>query len=184
MESRGVTESENKMDNDTYFMAVAVHAAKWSPDPNTKVGACIVNPDKKIVGIGYNRMPNGCPNESLPWARESEDPLGNKYLYVCHAELNAIMNKTSADVKGCTIYVSLFPCNECTKIIIQSGIKDMIYLSDKYKGENTTKASKRMLDLAGIPYRVVLPASREIVIDFGEIAPGLFGNPPADPPAD
>ncbi|XP_041938916.1 deoxycytidylate deaminase-like [Alosa sapidissima] len=81
MESRGVTESENKMDNDTYFMAVAVHAAKWSPDPNTKVGACIVNPDKKIVGIGYNRMPNGCPNESLPWARESEDPLGNKYLY-------------------------------------------------------------------------------------------------------
>ncbi|XP_076154993.1 deoxycytidylate deaminase-like [Alosa pseudoharengus] len=178
------TKVENKMDNDEYFMAVAFLAAKRSPDPNTKVGACIVNPDKKIVGIGYNRMPNGCPNGSLPWARESKDPLGKKYLYVCHAELNAIMNKTSADVKGCTIYVSLFPCNQCAKTIIQSGIKDVIYLSDKYEDYNDTKASKRMLELAGIPYRVFLPASKEIVIDFGEIEPGLYVNPPADPPAD
>ncbi|XP_048088966.1 deoxycytidylate deaminase-like isoform X18 [Alosa alosa] len=115
-------QAQNKMEDQEYFMAVAFLAAKQSPDTNSKVGACIVNTEKKIVGIGYNRMPIGCPAGSLPWARDNVDPLNNKYMYVCHAELNAIMNKNSADVKGCTIYVSLFPCNECTKIIIQSGI--------------------------------------------------------------
>ncbi|XP_048088945.1 deoxycytidylate deaminase-like isoform X4 [Alosa alosa] len=143
---------QNKMEDQEYFMAVAFLAAKQSPDTNSKVGACIVNTEKKIVGIGYNRMPIGCPAGSLPWARDNVDPLNNKYMYVCHAELNAIMNKNSADVKGCTIYVSLFPCNECTKIIIQSGIKDVIYLSDKYHNKTEVIASKRMLDLAGIPY--------------------------------
>ncbi|XP_048088959.1 deoxycytidylate deaminase-like isoform X13 [Alosa alosa] len=113
-------QAQNKMEDQEYFMAVAFLAAKQSPDTNSKVGACIVNTEKKIVGIGYNRMPIGCPAGSLPWARDNVDPLNNKYMYVCHAELNAIMNKNSADVKGCTIYVSLFPCNECTKIIIQS----------------------------------------------------------------
>ncbi|CAL8238491.1 unnamed protein product, partial [Lota lota] len=101
-------------------MAVAVLVSQRSKDPNTKVGACIVSQDNKIVGTGYNGMPNGCGDDLLPWAREAEDRLDTKYPYVCHAELNAIMNKNSADVKNCTMYVTLFPCNECAKLIIQA----------------------------------------------------------------
>ncbi|XP_041943386.1 deoxycytidylate deaminase isoform X1 [Alosa sapidissima] len=104
-----------------YFMAVAFLSAQRSKDPSSQVGACIVNPENKIVGIGYNGMPNGCNDDLLPWARAAADRLDTKYPYVCHAELNAIMNKNSADVKGCTIYVALFPCNECAKLIIQAG---------------------------------------------------------------
>ena len=96
------------------------------------MGACIVNPDKRIVGIGYNGFPRGCSDDELPWARESEDPLDTKYPFVCHAEMNAILNNNSSDVKGCSIYTALFPCNECTKLIIQSGITEVVYLSDKY----------------------------------------------------
>ncbi|XP_060729281.1 deoxycytidylate deaminase-like [Tachysurus vachellii] len=120
-------QAHEQYDDEVYYMAVALMFSKKSPDPNTKVGACVVNEEKKIVGVGFNRMPNGC-EDKFPWAREAEDKLKNKlykletkYLYVCHAELNAIMNKTSVDVKGCTIYVTLFPCNECAKVIIQSG---------------------------------------------------------------
>ncbi|XP_045444936.1 deoxycytidylate deaminase isoform X2 [Pipistrellus kuhlii] len=102
-----------------YFMAVAFLSAQRSKDPNSQVGACIVNAENKIVGIGYNGMPNGCSDDLLPWRRTAERKLDTKYPYVCHAELNAIMNKNSADVKGCTIYVALFPCNECAKLIIQ-----------------------------------------------------------------
>jgi len=103
---------------DDYFMAIAFLSSMRSKDPNTQVGSCIVNQDKRIVGIGYNGFPMGCSDDELPWAREAEDPLQTKYPFVCHAEMNAILNKNSADVKGCTIYTALFPCNECTKLII------------------------------------------------------------------
>ncbi|KAF5901871.1 deoxycytidylate deaminase, partial [Clarias magur] len=118
----------------------------------TQVGACIVNQENKIVGIGYNGMPNGCDDDLLPWARSAEDKLDTKYPYVCHAEMNAIMNKNSADVKGCTMYVALFPCNECAKLVIQSGIKEVVYLSDKYHSTPEMEASRRLLDLARVPY--------------------------------
>ncbi|XP_053440977.1 deoxycytidylate deaminase isoform X2 [Nycticebus coucang] len=104
-----------------YFMAVAFLSAQRSKDPNSQVGACIVDTENKIVGIGYNGMPNGCSDDLLPWRRTAESRLDTKYPYVCHAELNAIMNKNSADVKGCSMYVALFPCNECAKLIIQAG---------------------------------------------------------------
>uniref|UniRef100_A0A667Y3Z7 Deoxycytidylate deaminase n=1 Tax=Myripristis murdjan TaxID=586833 RepID=A0A667Y3Z7_9TELE len=133
-------------------MGVALLAARRSRDPSTQVGACIVNEEKKIVGVGYNGMPNGCGDDSLPWRRSGDNPVETKYFYVCHAELNAIMNKNSADLKGCTIYVTLFPCNECSKLLIQAGIKNVIYLSDKYHKLDNVIASKKMLDLAGIPY--------------------------------
>uniref|UniRef100_A0A3Q0TA85 Deoxycytidylate deaminase n=1 Tax=Amphilophus citrinellus TaxID=61819 RepID=A0A3Q0TA85_AMPCI len=133
-----------------YFMAVALLSAKRSKDPNTQVGACIVNQENKIVGTGYNRMPNGCDGE-LPWAHTGPK-LERKYIYVCHAELNAIINKSKADMNGCTIYVTLFPCNECAKLIIQAGLSEVVYLSDKYHDEDETIASRRMLDLAEIPY--------------------------------
>ncbi|KAG7392201.1 hypothetical protein PHYBOEH_006455 [Phytophthora boehmeriae] len=116
-----VTKRTDYLSWDDYFMSVAFLSAMRSKDPSTQVGACIVNPEKKIVGIGYNGFPNGCDDDDLPWARESatNSPLDTKYPYVCHAEMNAILNKNSTDVKGCTIYVALFPCNECAKLIIQ-----------------------------------------------------------------
>ncbi|XP_060782568.1 deoxycytidylate deaminase-like [Neoarius graeffei] len=143
-------------EDDRYFMALALLFSMKSPDPRTKVGACIVNEEGNIVGVGYNKMPSGCEDEFLKrqlWKHESPNPLEIKYPYVCHAELNAIMNKTSVDVKGCTIYVTLFPCNECAKAIIQSGIRGVVYLSNKYADSNESKASLTMLDTAGIPHR-------------------------------
>ncbi|XP_068448008.1 deoxycytidylate deaminase isoform X3 [Clinocottus analis] len=136
-----------------YFMAVAFLSAQRSKDPSSQVGACIVNQDNKIVGIGYNGMPNGCDDDQLPWSRSADNRLDTKYPYVCHAEMNAIMNKNSADVKGCTMYVALFPCNECAKLIIQAGIKDVIFHSDKYHDSPEMEASRRLLTMAGIGYR-------------------------------
>ncbi|XP_074487559.1 deoxycytidylate deaminase-like [Sebastes fasciatus] len=133
-------------------MAVACLSAQRSRDPSSQVGACIVNQENNIVGIGYNGMPNGCGDDKLPWGREGDDELKKKYLFVCHAELNAIMNKNGADVKGCTIYVALFPCNECAKLIIQSGIKEVVYISDKYQDTPEVTASKIMLHTANIKY--------------------------------
>ena len=127
-----VKRQEGVVQWDDYFMAIAFLSSMRSKDPNTQVGACIVNADKRIVGIGYNGFPRGCSDDELPWAIESEDPLDTKYPFVCHAEMNAILNKNSSDVKGCSIYTALFPCNECTKLIIQSGITEVVYLSDKY----------------------------------------------------
>ncbi|CAL4236629.1 unnamed protein product, partial [Meganyctiphanes norvegica] len=138
---------------DDYFMAVSFLTAMRSKDPATQVGACIVNQEKKIVGIGYNGMPSGCNDNELPWVKESKDPLQTKYMYVCHAELNAIMNKNSADLKGCKIYVALFPCNECAKLVIQSGIREVVYFSDKHSRKPETIASKLLMDLAGVKYR-------------------------------
>ncbi|XP_060908942.1 deoxycytidylate deaminase-like [Labrus mixtus] len=163
------TGRKNYLEDSEYFMAVALLAAQRSKDPNTQVGACIVNQENKIVGIGHNGMPNGCDDDKLPWARTEEDKLKNKHFYVCHAELNAIMNTNSADVKGCSMYVTLFPCNECAKLIIQGGIKEVIYLSDKYKDRDEFKASKKMLDVAKIQHRLFVPKRTEIVINFSSI---------------
>ncbi|XP_071357021.1 deoxycytidylate deaminase-like [Trachinotus anak] len=158
-----------------HFMAVAFLTAQRSKDPNTKVGACIVNQEDKIVGIGYNEMPNGCEGK-LPWSRTADNQLDTKYPYVCHAELNAIMNKNSADVRGCTMYVSLFPCNECAKIITQAGIKDVVYFSDKYHDDWRTIASRRLLDKAGIYHRQYNCKKTTIEIDFISINnPGNAG---------
>ncbi|NXQ45259.1 DCTD deaminase, partial [Catharus fuscescens] len=152
-----------------YFMAVAFLSAQRSKDPSSQVGACIVNSENKIVGIGYNGMPNGCSDDVLPWTRTGANRLDTKYPYVCHAELNAIMNKNSADVKGCSMYVALFPCNECAKLIIQAGIKEVIFMSDKYHDTTEMTAARRMFDLAGIIYREFKPRCSKIIIDFDSI---------------
>ena len=131
---------------DEYFMAIALLSAERSKDPSTQVGACVANEQNKIVGVGYNGFPLGCSDDELPWAREGTF-LNTKYPYVCHAELNAVLNAISTDLRNCRIYVGLFPCNECTKVIIQSGIKEIIYLSDKYKDTDSVRASKTMLDI-------------------------------------
>ncbi|XP_034385243.1 deoxycytidylate deaminase isoform X3 [Cyclopterus lumpus] len=157
-------------------MAVAFLSAQRSKDPSSQVGACIVNQENKIVGIGYNGMPNGCDDDQLPWSRSADNRLDTKYPYVCHAELNAIMNKNSADVKGCTMYVALFPCNECAKLIIQAGIKDVVFHSDKYHKSPETEASRRLLTMAGIGYRQFKPKRTEIVIDFNSINPGMLNS--------
>lgn len=157
-------------------MATAVLVAKRSKDPVSQVGACIVNEDYKIVGTGYNGMPIGCSDDVFPWNKTTDNPLESKYFYgifrfftflyysilvakthvfvltVCHAEMNAVLNKNSADVKNCRIYVGLFPCNECAKIIIQSGIREVIYLSDKHAHKPETIAAKRMFESAGVKY--------------------------------
>ncbi|XP_062933487.1 deoxycytidylate deaminase isoform X1 [Cynocephalus volans] len=152
-----------------YFMAVAFLSAQRSKDPNSQVGACIVNAENKIVGIGYNGMPNGCSDDLLPWRRTAENKLDTKYPYVCHAELNAIMNKNSADVKGCSIYVALFPCNECAKLIIQAGIREVIFMSDKYHDSDEATAARLMFDMAGVTFRKFTPKCSKIVIDFDSI---------------
>ena len=136
---------------DEYFMGVAILSSKRSKDPSTQVGACIVNKDKKIVGIGYNGFPHGIDDDSFPWGKEGEY-VDTKYPYVVHAEPNAILNSTSSLV-GCSIYVTLFPCCECAKLIIQSGIKEIVYISDKNHGDDTTIASKRLFKAAGVTLR-------------------------------
>ncbi|MBR4726996.1 MAG: dCMP deaminase family protein [Clostridia bacterium] len=151
---------------DEYFMGVALLSAKRSKDPNTQVGACIVNRRNQIMSVGYNGFPRGCSDEGFPWARESEDAYDTKYPYVCHAELNAILNSGGADLEGCRIYVALFPCNECAKAIIQSGIREVIYLSDKYASSVGTRASKRMFDSAGVTYHALTLERPSITIDF------------------
>lgn len=136
-------------------MGVALLAAKRSKDPGTQVGACIVNNANKIMSVGYNGFPLGCSDDDFPWDRKAESEYDAKYLYVCHAELNAILNNRGGDLEGAKIYVALFPCNECAKAIIQSGIKEIIYISDKYADTTAIKASKRMLDAAGVKYKKI-----------------------------
>ena len=152
---------------DEYFMGVALLSACRSKDPNTQVGACIVNDKNKIVGAGYNGLPTGCNDDEFPWDKEG-DFLQTKYPYICHAELNAILNNIGMDLSGCKIYTALFPCNECTKAIIQSGITEVIYLSDKYGGTDIFKASKIMLDKAGVSYRKVIANIKSIQLLFNE----------------
>jgi dCMP deaminase len=153
---------------DEYFMGIALLSAKRSKDPSTQVGACIVNQFNKIVGIGYNGFPIGCSDDDLPWARTADNDNETKYPYVVHAEANAILNSTK-DLHGARIYVALFPCNECTKLIIQSGIKEILYLSDKYKDTDIVKASKRMLQMAGVTFRQINFDNKKIEIDFSAI---------------
>lgn len=150
-------------------MGIAFLAAQRSKDPATQVGACIVNDDRHIVGIGYNGFPINCDDDKYPWTKDSNDPLKNKYMYVVHAEVNAILNKNSVDVKGCILYVALFPCNECAKMIIQSRIKEVVYVSDKHADKCNTVASKMMLDSANVKYRQFVPKHKRIVIDFEKI---------------
>jgi dCMP deaminase len=133
-------------------MGVALLSAQRSKDPNTQVGACIVNPQNKIVGVGYNGFPTGCSDDDFPWNREGAF-LDTKYPYICHAELNAVINKISADLYGCRLFVALFPCNECAKVIIQSGIGEVVYLSDKYAHTDQVKAAKQMFESAGVIYK-------------------------------
>ena len=139
---------------DEYFMSIAKLTAGRSKDPNTQVGACIVSSDNRLLSTGYNGAPNNFHDDKFPWAREG-NPLETKYMYVCHAEANAIDNYRGykKEFEGARIYVDLFPCNECAKIIIQSGIKEVIYLSDKYNGTDGNIVSKRLFDECGVTYR-------------------------------
>ena len=138
-----------------------------SKDPNTQVGACIVSPDRKIVGVGYNGFPKGCSDDDLPWEREG-NWIDTKYPYVCHAELNAILNSSITSLKGSTLYVALFPCNECAKAIIQTGISKVVYLSDKYRDTDATKASRMMLTAAGIELKQLVTEKKELILHFHE----------------
>lgn len=155
---------------DEYFMAVAKLSAMRSKDPSTQVGACIVSDNNRILSIGYNGAPNGFHDDNFPWDREG-NPLDTKYMYVVHAERNAILNYRGSrkDLEGARIYVDLFPCNECAKEIIQSGIKEVIYLCDKYKAEDNVIASKRLFDACGVSYKqLILTENKEIIINLEE----------------
>lgn len=150
---------------DAYFMGIALLSAQRSKDPGTQVGACIVGTDNKILSMGYNGMPVGCNDDDMPWDREG-DALATKYLFVCHAELNAILNYAGGSLKGASIYTTLFPCNECAKAIIQAGIREIIYLSDKYADSESVLASKRMMDMTGVVYRQYVPAGQSLQLDL------------------
>ena len=152
---------------DEYFMGIALLSAERSKDPNTQVGACIVDDDNKIISTGYNGMPIGCDDNDMPWDREAENQNDTKYPFVCHAELNAILNSpTVIRGKNARIYVALFPCNECAKAIIQSGIKEVVYASDKYANTDGVKASKIMLEKSGVKYREYKSNNKTLKLDL------------------
>jgi dCMP deaminase len=150
---------------DEYFMGIAMLSSQRSKDPSTGVGACIVDANNRILSLGYNGMPFGCSDDEYPWDREGE-PLETKYIYVCHAELNAILNYNGGPLKGARIYTTLFPCNECTKSIIQKGISEVIYLSDKYADTDSVRASKRMMQSAGVTYRPYEKSGKNIDLEL------------------
>ncbi len=152
---------------DNYFMGIAKLSAMRSKDPNTQVGACIVTHDNRILSTGYNGTPNGIDDKEFKWGREGA-PLETKYLFVCHAEMNAILNfrGNKREFENAKIYVDLFPCNECAKLIIQSGIKEVIYLSDKYADLDSYKASKMLFDSCGVKYRKLVPSAKSILINL------------------
>ncbi len=150
---------------DDYFMGVALLAAKRSKDPNTQVGACIVDEDNRILSTGYNGFPQGCSDEEFPWNRD-ESKGETKYNFVVHAELNAILNSRGKSLVGSRVFVSLFPCHECAKAIIQTGVKEVVYLSDKYNGTASDNASKRMLSAAGVKMTQIKPTKARLVLNF------------------
>ena len=154
-----------------YFMGIALLTAQRSKDPNTQVGSCIVDKKNHIVGTGYNGFPNGCSDDEFPWSNK-EEYLNTKYPFVCHSEMNSIIN-SSGDLSGATIYVTLFPCNECAKFIIQSGIRSVEYLSDKYHDENFSIAARKMFDAAGVSYHCYQPLVKHIDINL-EIKEQIF----------
>ncbi|RWS05822.1 hypothetical protein B4U79_07957 [Dinothrombium tinctorium] len=159
---------ENYLSWDEYFMSVAYLSAMRSKDPDTQVGACIVNSQKRIVAIGYNGMPNGLDDDLMPWARTAASVLDTKYPYVCHAAMNAILNKNSASIVDCSLYSTLFPCNECAKLIIQSGITNVVYVADKYKDKAEYIASRRLLEMANVNLLQFIP-NRIVTINFDSI---------------
>lgn len=163
MEARGKMSGKRKdyISWDEYFMGVAILSGMRSKDPNTQVGACIVSENHKILSMGYNGFPTGCSDDEFPWAREGE-PLENKYFYTTHSELNAILNYRGGSLEGATIYVTLFPCNECAKAIIQSGIRRIVYDSDKYEKTPAVIASRRMLKAAGVKLQQYEHTDREV----------------------
>jgi dCMP deaminase len=164
-EKKGRIMATNKREDyiswDEYFMGVAMLSARRSKDPNTQVGACIVSPAHKILSMGYNGFPSGCSDDEFTWEREGED---NKYFYSTHSELNAILNYRGGNLEGASIYVTLFPCNECAKAIIQSGIKEVVYADDKYGTTPGVIASKKMFNAAGIRLRRYVKKGREITL--------------------
>ena len=149
---------------DEYFMGVAKLASMRSKDPHTQVGACIVSQDNKILSMGYNGFPLGCSDDEFPWAREAGDELDKKYVYIVHSELNAILNYRGGRLEGSKMYVTLFPCNECAKAIIQAGIRTLVYDDDKYAGTANVIASKRMLKAAGVNFYRYERTGREVKI--------------------
>ena len=154
-------EREDHINWDEYFMGIAMLSAMRSKDPNTQVGCCIVSPSHRILSVGYNGFPNGIPDSEFTWAREGED---NKYFYTTHSELNAILNYRGGTLEGARLYVTLFPCNECAKAIIQSGITSVVYADDKYADTPATLASKRMLARSGVDCKKYEPTGREITL--------------------
>ena len=155
---------EDYLSWDEYFMGIALLSSMRSKAPSTQVGACIVDGDKRIRSMGYNGMPRCCSDEEYPWGRG--EGLDSKYLYVCHAELNAILNSNNGSVRGCTCYTTLFPCNECAKALIQAGVAEVVYMSDKYAESDSVRASKRMFDSAGVKYREYIPAQKTTKLDL------------------
>ena len=160
------TKREDYITWDEYCMGIAELSAQRSKDPNTQVGCCIVSDENKILSMGYNGFPTGCSDDDFPWVREGETPLDNKYLYSTHSELNAILNYPGASLKNARMYVTLFPCNECAKAIIQCGIRELVYLSDKYADTTGVQASKRMLQAAGVQFRRYEPSGRAVTLDL------------------
>ncbi|MGN1300987.1 MAG: deoxycytidylate deaminase [Clostridia bacterium] len=150
---------------DEYFMGIAMLSGERSKDPSSQVGACIVSQDNKILSMGYNGFPIGCSDDKVSWEREG-DFADTKYPYVCHAELNAILNYTGTSLRGSRVYVTLFPCNECAKAIIQSGIKEIIYMSDKYADTDSTKVSKKMFDMCNVKYIQYKPTGKKIELNL------------------
>jgi len=150
---------------DEYFMGIAILSGMRSKDPSTQVGACIVSGDNKILSVGYNGFPKGCSDDEFPWNKE-EDPYNNKYFYTTHSELNAILNYRGGSLEGSKLYVTLFPCNECAKAVIQAGIRTVIYNCDKYADTPSTRASKRMMNAAGIRYYKYEQTRRNVSIEL------------------
>ena len=151
---------------DEYFMGIAMLSAQRSKDNSTQVGACIVNDEHKIVSVGYNGMPTGCDDDEMPWERSAENELDTKYPFVCHAELNAILNSNIGNLSGCTVYVTLFPCNECAKAIIQSGIKRVVYLANKYANTNGVKASMLLFKKCNIQYEPYTMRNKTLTLNL------------------
>ena len=150
---------------DEYFMGIAMLSSYRSKDPSTQVGACIVNDRNKIMSVGYNGFPQGCSDEEFPWNRDASRGE-TKYNFVVHAELNAILNARGKSLVNSRVFVSLFPCHECAKAIIQTGVKEVVYLSDKYNGTESDNASKRMLNAAGVKLTKLKPTKAQLVLNF------------------
>lgn len=151
---------------DEYFMGVAMLSGRRSKDPSTQVGCCIVSQDNKILSMGYNGFPRGCSDDAFPWVRDGEDPLETKYVYSTHSELNAILNYRGGSLEGSKLYVSLFPCNECAKAIIQSGIAEVIYAEDKYANTPSVIASKKMMEAAGVDMTQYVYSNTSVTLEL------------------